>query len=451
MSIVTHFGARGDGKTDDTAALSHAIQRGDGHLVFPRGDYVISRSLHVPLELFGRVSISGENGLAKIIMKGPGPALSLLGSHRRSADPDGFAEGVWLRERLPTVTGLEIVGAHTDADGIRIEGTMQPTLHGLLIRNCRHGIHLATRDRNVLIVDCHIYHNTGVGIFFDHVNLHQTNIHGNHISYCKQGGIKIVGSEIRNLQICSNDIEYNYDLKAETSADVLLDCRNGTVREGTIVGNTIQARGSPKGANVRLLGVGQGNPNAVGLFAITGNLIGSQETAIHLVASRGVVVSGNCIYSGYHNSLVAEESEHLVIGANSIDHNPEYKGNSTDRFLLRGCRHVTITGLLLQHTRQAEVGVEASVDIQRCENVSITGCQIIHARTRGIRVEESAVVRVADCTIRSRDKDDAFRVSVSADAKSRNVMVVNNFLAKGSDGEIQLPGDVGKASGNMAV
>jgi polygalacturonase len=451
MSIVRDFGARGDGKTDDTAALSHAVQQGDGHLVFPRGDYVLSQPLHLALDAFGRCSLEGEGGTARLIMTGPGPALSLVGTHRRSADPAGFAEGVWQRERMPTIRNLEIVGAHPQADGIRLEAVMQPTLQGVLIRRCRHGIHLTRTDRNVLIADCHIYQNTGIGIFFDWVNLHQTIIHGCHISYCKRGGIAIVGSEIRNLQIDANDIEYNYDTEADTSADVLFDCREGTVREGTIVGNTIQARNSPGGANVRLLGVGQGNPNAVGLFAITGNLIGSQQTAVHLSACRGVAVSGNCIYSGYQNALLAEDSEHLVLGANSIDHNPEYRGSSTDHVRLRGCRHVNIAGLLLQHTRAAEAPPEASIAIERCENVSLTGCQVIDARVRGVQVRESAVVRIADCTIRARDKDETFRTSVSVDAKSRHVLVVNSFLAKGSDGELQLPGDVGKASGNVVV
>jgi polygalacturonase len=223
------------------------------------------------------------------------------------------------------------------------------------------------------------------------------------------------------------------------------------VREGTLVGNTVQARLSPQGANVRLLGVGKDNPNAVGLFAITGNLIGSQQTALHLVACRGVVVSGNCIYSGYHDAIRAEDSEHLVIGANSIDHNPEYRGNSTDRIVLHGCRHVTLTGLVLQHTKPAEGPAEASVEVRRCENVSLTGCQVIGARRRGVLVQQSAVVRVADCTVRARERDDTFRVSVSADGGSRHVLVINNFLARGSEGELQLPDDVGRASGNLVV
>jgi polygalacturonase len=449
MSNVHHFGAKGDGKTDDTAAIGHAIQRGDGTLEFPRGDYVISEPIHVPLELHGRISIQGQGGVARILMRGAGPAFHLVGTHRKTALPEDFQPGVWLRERFPTLSGLEIVGGHPQADGVRIEGVMQPTLTGLLIRQCRHGVHLLNRDRNVLIADCHIYDNSGVGIFLDRVNLHQTNIHGNHISYCKQGGLKIAGSEIRNIQIDSNDIEYNFDLKAETSADVLFDCREGTVREGTIVGNTIQAKLSPNGANVRLLGAGKDNPNAVGLLSITGNLIGSQHTAVHLQAARGVVVTGNAIYSGYHYAILAEDAEHLVLGPNSIDHNPEYKGKSTDRVVLKNCRNVNFTGTIQQHTLEAVEVPDASMELDGCENVNITGCQIIQARTRGIDVKDSSHVRIADCTIRGKKDDAGFRLAVRINAGCKKVMVVNNFLASGADGDLKLPAGSGTASGNV--
>lgn len=450
MASVRDFGARGDGKTDDTAALTHAVQRSDGSLSFPRGDYLISRPLYIPLQLHGRISIEGRGGTAKLIMTGPGPALHLVGSHRRTAHPEHFLEGVWQKERLPAVQGLEIEGRHPLADGIRIEGAMQPTLQALLIRRCRHGIHLANRDRNVVISDCHIYDNRGVGLFLDHVNLHQTNIHGNHISYCKQGGIKIVGSEIRNIQICSNDIEYNYDMKAKESADVLFDCRDGTVREGTLVGNTVQAVQSPGGANVRFLGA-RDHPNAVGLFTISGNLIGSQTTAIDLHSCRSVVITGNSIYSGYHQAIVAEDAEHLVIGSNSIDHNPEYKGRSTDRIVLIRCRHVNITGLLMQHTREASTEVASSVDMRECRDVNVTGCQIINGRTRGIALHGCRIVRIADCTITGGEGDKSFRTPVSVDGKCRQVMVANNFLGRGSNGEFNLPKAVGNAHGNVTI
>lgn len=447
MSNVRDFGVRGDGKTDDTAALLHAIQRSDGVLTFPRGDYLVSRPLSIPLNQHGRLSIDGSGGVAKIVMTGPGPAFHIVGSHRRSALPDHFTDEIWLKERMPTIRDLEIVGGHDEADGIRLDGVMQPTITGVLIRKCKHGIHILNRARNVDISDCHIYNNTGIGIFLDRLNLHQTNIHGNHISYCKQGGIRIVASEIRNIQICSNDIEYNHDLKAKESADVFFDCRQGTVREGTLVGNTIQAVRTPGGANVRFLGV-KDHPNAVGLFTITGNLIGSQTTAIDLHACRSVVISGNSIYSGYEHALIAEDAEHLVLGGNSIDHNPEYKGASTDAVVFRRCRHVNITGLLMQHTREALSEVPASIDLRECRDVNIIGSQIINARMRGIQIGSSAQVRISNCTIRGREGDKSFRASIAVDDASRNIRVAENFLSRGSEGALLMRDPSGTSADN---
>lgn len=450
MTNVRDFGARGDGVTDDTAALTHAIQRGNGHLVFPRGEYLVSRPLHIALGLHGRIAIEGEGGTAKIAMTGAGPAFHLVGSHRRSALPEHVQDAVWQKERLPTIQSLEIEGRHPQADGIRIEGAMQPTLRALLIRKVRHGIHLANRDRNVVIADCHVYDNSGIGIFLDRVNLHQTNIHGNHISYNKRGGIVIAGSEIRNIQICSNDIEYNHDLKADTSADVFFDCRDGTVREGTLVGNTIQAVGTPGGANVRFLGA-RDHPNAVGLFAITGNLIGSQTRALDLHACRGIAISGNSIYSGYRHAIWAEDAEHLVIGPNSIDHNPEYKGASTDQLVFRNCRNLSLTGLILQHTRPASEPVSASIEMRACHNVNVSGIQIVNARSRGITLDNCTLVRVADCTIGGAANDKTYRTALAVEKNCAQVMVVNNFLGRGSDGALVLPKEVGAASGNVTV
>jgi hypothetical protein len=174
MPTVRDFGARGDGKSDDTAALSHAVQRAEGHLVFPRGDYLISRPLYIPLHLHGRIGIAGEGGTARILMAGEGPAIHLAGTHRRTAQPSHFQPGVWLKERMPMISDIEIVGQHAEADGILIDCVMQPTLRGVLIRRVRHGVHLLNRARNVDISDCHIYDNTGVGVFLDRVNLHCT-------------------------------------------------------------------------------------------------------------------------------------------------------------------------------------------------------------------------------------------------------------------------------------
>lgn len=450
MTSVRDFGARGDGKTDDTQAIQHAIQKGDGVLHFPRGDYLISRTIQVALQTHGRLSIEGSSGTARILMNGAGPAFHLIGTHRGSAAPAQFREEQWQRERMPIVSNIEIVGQHAQADGIRSEGVMQPTFHQVFIRKCRHGIHLANRDRNVLISDCHIYDNSGIGIYFDAVNLHQSIIHGCHISYCRQAGIKVVGSEIRNLQICSNDIEYNYDAKREDCADVYFDCRSGTVREGTLIGNTIQARESPGGANVRFLGAKE-HANAIGMFTISGNLLGSQARTLDLHSCRGVVVTGNAMYNGYRHAIWAENAEHLVIGANSIDHNSDYKGNSTDQIVLRNCRNVSMTGLILQHIRPATNAVTSSMELRGCQNVNINAIQIIGARERGIALENCQIVRVAESTIRGTADDKTFRAALTVDEQCANLMVVNNFLGRGTDGEFKLPAARGMTAGNVMV
>src|SRR5262249_23513538 len=265
-----------------------------------------------------------------------------------------------------------------------------------------------------------------------------------------QGGIKVMASEVRNIQICSNDIEYNYDLKAKESADILFDCRAGTVREGTLAGNTVQAVQSPGGANVRFLGA-KDHPNPGGRVAITGNLLGSQATVLDLHACRGVVISGNSIYSGYQHSIWAEDAEHLVIGGNSIDHNPEYKGNSTDRVVLRRCRNVSVTGLLMQHTRPPSAPTTESMEIRDCQNVSVTGCQIINARERGIALVGCSVLRIADCTIRGRPDDQSYRTPIALRKDCRQLMIVNNFMAAGSEGEWRMPKEMGAATGNVAL
>ncbi|MEZ6053341.1 MAG: NosD domain-containing protein [Planctomycetaceae bacterium] len=147
----------------------------------------------------------------------------------RDGDPHSVKENVHPAQRLPTVKNIEIEGrSRGKRDYIELVQTMQSVFEGVLIRRCRHGIHLVERNRNVLISRTpSLYHNTGVGVFLDGVNLHVFNIAGSHISYNRLGGIRIERSEIRNLQITGNDIEYNnhaaHDTEPEPTAEIHVD------------------------------------------------------------------------------------------------------------------------------------------------------------------------------------------------------------------------------------
>lgn len=419
MSNVQNFGATGDGQTDATEAIQHAVNDGDGVLEFPRGDYRITRSIEIDLTKRprSRIAVHGSGGVARLIMEGEGPAISINAGHTTTADPSGFRLEEWQHERMPTVDGLEIIGRHAKADGIRIAGAMQPTLTRLLLRQLRTGIHVTRRARNLLIDHCHIYHNTGVGVHLENVNLHQACITGSHISYCRLGGIRIEKSEIRNLQITGNDIEYNNnkahqksfpDADAIPTAEIYIDVGNGSVREGTIASNTLQATYSPGGANIRFIGKGGEANHKVGMWTITGNLIGSQMNNVHLTSVRGVTISGNYIYSGHHRNVLIENSRNIVVGPNCFGHNPDYdKHELATGIRFEDCVSCNISGVLIEdaeagrHTVPGTVSHEREglLELSRCRRFNISGTQVLDGTPYGMVLDDCSDTVINGCTV----------------------------------------------------
>lgn len=438
---VREFGATGDGTSDDTAALQRAIgESPDGIVRLPRGNYRITRTLEVDLAKIGRFAMDGSGGTARLLMAGPGPALRLVGTHEGTASPAGFKPEVWEQERMPQITGLEIVGDHPEADGIEVTGTMQPTLQRLLLRKLRHGVVVSGRNRNVLIDACHIYDNSGIGIYFKEVNLHQTIIQGSHISYNKRAGIAVIGGEIRNFHVTGCDIEYNHDTEAEGSADILFDHREGSIAEGSIVSNTIQARPSPGGANIRFIGPERPVARTLsGLWAITGNLIGNQETNIHLVRSRGIAISGNHLYTGTHRSLVLEECHHIVVGANSLDQSHNHRGGFTNGITVKDCDGVVLQGLILDRAGEAEEG--GAIEILNSRETTISGCQIFEPNYRGLYLHESRNTRVSDNLILHRGEGATFVAAIEVAGDCPGTVISGNLVGTGSAGDIVTPPD----------
>jgi polygalacturonase len=449
MSNVRDFGAVGNGQADDTAAVRHAIEQGDGVLWFPPGTYRLTRTILVELARVGPIGIEGSAGTAKIVMDGPGPAFHLAGTHQGTAGPETFQPEVWARERTPTVLNVEVEGRHPEASGFLLEGTMQATFEGVVLRELLHGIRCHRRARNLLVSHCHIYHNRGVGVFLDHVNLHQAIIASSHVSYCSQGGIKVQGSEVRNLQITGNDIEYNYDTEAAASADVWIDSSadGSSVREGTIASNTIQARSSPGGANVRLVGSGAQRNHKAGLFTISGNLIGSQEINVHLVACRGVVVTGNVIYSGHRRNLQVDGSRNVVVGPNSFDHNPDYDPNELCTGVrLADTENCTLTGCVIQdcqtgrHTVSgaAPIDRDGLLEIVRCRRVTLSGLQVLDGYPHGVHVADSSLVSLTGSTIVETRAEKMTRAAVRFTGGGHGNVVSGNTLGAGADGALAL-------------
>jgi hypothetical protein len=448
MSNLARFGAVGDGKADDTEAIRHAVAEGDGMLHFPPGTYRITSTIEVKLNGQGPLGIDGTGGAARVVMAGKGPAFRLVGSHGGTGDPASRKGNVQTHQRMPTVKNIEVEGAHPKADGFELIQTMQPVFEGVMVTRCRHGIHLVARNRNVVISHCHLYFNTGVGIYLDGVNLHQINIASSHISYNRQGGIRIERSEVRNLQITGNDIEYNnfraHKSEPEPTAEIYVDvsAEGASVNEVTIASNTIQATESPGGANIRI----KEKPDASrppGLFAISGNVIGSQENNVHLTGCYGIALSGNTIYSCGHRNLLIEDSRLVNVSGNTFRrHTPKY--GTGVRF--ERSSDITFTGCAIHdESENGQPGLNALLELADCERINVSGSQFLNGEI-GVDAINCTQVALTGNTIHdSRDKPIA-KHAVRFSGKEENHLVANNVIGKTSGkpiaGAVQTSGNV---------
>ncbi len=434
---VRDFGASGDGVSDDTASIQKAVA--SGAAVFPKGIYRLTRPVEINLDQNGFASLEGD-GTARIVMAGAGPAFHFIGTHASSADPWNVRPEVWERQRMPVIRGIEIVGENPEADGIEASGTMQLTIAEMLIRHTRHAIRLTQRDRNVMIADCHLYDNHGCGVFFDHVNLHQTNIVGCHISYNAGGGVVSRGGELRNLQIGTCDIESNMTPDAPPTANILIDSTDGSTAEVAVTGCTLQHNSkSPGSANLRFLGRGvisseNHDPTQEGHLVVTGNVFSDVMVNVDLHFARGVSIMGNSFWEGFEHNIVVEDSSSVVIGPNDFDRNPRYVVNHTNGkerngIVLRRCADTKLEGFVLKEAWHDP----AALLLEECTRCTVQDCSILDCDGVGLVLKNCAKSRVSGCVIRDDRAETGAQGSLLMDGGADN-WISGNWLANGAKG-----------------
>jgi len=401
---VRDFGAVGDGIADDMRAIQRAADAG-GTLRFPAGRYRITQPVLVDLDKTGPVAVSAD-GSARLIMAGPGPALRLVGTHQGTAAPRTVKPEVWQRQRMPTVDGLEIVGRHPEADGIEAAGTMQLIVSRCNVRGVRHAIHLVERNRNVIVANCHLYENRGVGLFLDDVNLHQINVTGSHVSYNGGGGIVVRAGNVRNLHIAGCDLEGNMAADGPSTANILVDCAGGDAgtAEVAITGCTIQhTHRAPKSANIRFLGR-DAKERTWGHLTIQGNVLSDVQLNVDIAHARGVNITGNTFWKGVEHDLRVVDSSNVVVGPNTMDRNPQYQDQETadGGVLLARCRDCTLTGLHIRGVCRAAAGLV----LEDCDRINVTGCSILDCDHAGLLMRNVTRSRISGCLI-SNDREEA--------------------------------------------
>lgn len=422
---------------DDTVTLQRLVDRGG--TVRLSGTLRITRPIVAELNKTGFLSICGD-GTARIVMAGAGPALRLVGTHQGTASPPSVQPSVWDKQRMPAVDGLEIVGAHPEACGIEAVGTMKLTITRVLVREALHGIRLTQRNRNVIVADCHLYHNRGVGLYLDNVDLHQINVSACHISYNSEGGVVVRAGCLRNLQISGCDIEAN-------RFNVLLDSTGSACgsAEVEITGCTLQHSGGDDSANVRFLGGDLQDNRAWGHLTIANNVLSDVHVNVDLQKARGVNILGNTFGVAYQHNLKMVDCTNVVVGPNVFERNPKYRDeNKADNALLiRNCEGVTLTGLHIQGVRRAEAGLV----FEDCSRVNLTSSTILDCDRAGLLLRNVRLSRVSDCLIRNDAVPSGEPwTSIQCTGGSGN-MLVNNLLSRSASVE---PGSA-QASGNVVA
>jgi parallel beta-helix repeat protein len=471
MSNVFDFGAQGDGVVDVSDALQHTLEAGDGILRLNKGTYRITRPIVIDLTKQGYGAVRGEAGASRIVMAGPGPAFRIVGDHRGSAFPKSVQLHTWDKERFPIINGVEIVGDHPQAVGIELRKTMKCTISQVLVRRCRFGIHLVERNRDFILADSHLYDNHEIGLFFDECNLHQTIVHGNHISWNKVAGIKSQNGDVHNLQIVGNDIEYNnaaaYIQSQRSESDPVLEGHHGgaeiwfesprgIISEVTISGNTIQATVQQGGANIRVVGAEiprpasassqpPGAPDTAHLINITGNVLGSQWRAVDLRNASRVTITGNTIYDSADLSIFAANSSGLAIGSNTfvwrgIDLDPDKDG-----LRFEDCDNVLLSGLVTQRLCAGSPEQGGAVTFVRCRDCGLSDCQILDPKHRGVELESCLRCRIANNTIVDRREPPAMHHAIRIRGDSRDNLVAGNILGGAKDRLL----DIGSAAATV--
>ncbi|MEZ5944757.1 MAG: right-handed parallel beta-helix repeat-containing protein [Planctomycetaceae bacterium] len=401
LAFAVSVGFVSDCFADDVAATDHVklarlLEEGNGSLVIPAGTYEFGGTLEIDLTSRRATSVRAD-GPVTILMKAPGPAIRVTGTLNSSADPQGISDDTWL-ERMPLLDGIGILGAHEEADGIELVQTMQAVVSRVHIRKVRNAITLSQRNRNVIISNVHVYHNSGIGLFLNEVNLHQINVANSHISYNREGGIVVRGGNVRNLHVTGCDIEANMpnDTTPTESGNVFIDCReSGSVAEVAITGNTIQhsahyapEKQAPGGANIRIVGREDFQPN---MITITGNVMSDTHTHLHLKKVVDTTVVGNTFFTTEPTDILVEECERIALANNVL--NPR-ESSGTGQVVIRNSSNCTLLGLIC-HNLQASA---AAITLHNCQATRVSQC-IISGSPNGVKLDTCTNCSVTGCTV----------------------------------------------------
>ncbi len=336
---VRSFGAKGDGITDDTAAIQAAIDSlplnwqsvgilapkgfaNGGDVLIPRGRYKVTGTIH----LRRGVRIRGESReSSQLICFHTGSVFQYLDSGRYVPDEIAFQDlSIW---QDPSVTaksgaGIEVTLGPASVQAVSFQGSnllIEGTYRGIVLSA---GIGCALRDSFISKTVSHGFHVTYDVSDPRHTMTTSTTLQAVYCSQSRTGdGFRFEGVAYVSCLACASDSNFRHGYSFEVAQTIGLYSsgaeENG--HSGVYLKDTEGAVLSVAVYN----GNGPGTRHGVSLEgAANTTLIGSTFSAtrtngygINVVASRGSVVSiGTNFLGSYASSKTNAKGEFLAIG-----------------------------------------------------------------------------------------------------------------------------------------
>lgn len=377
-----------------------------------------------------------KGNMAHIVVDGDFEAFHWVGTLTSSANAGALNRKLALNEMSPLVVALRVTNPmEVLGTAFVVEKCMSPNFLACNFSYLKRGIVFRGVNRNAIISATHIYACYDYGIHFEEGgNIHQINITGCHISYCRKN-IFSENHNIYNIQITGCDIETSSYPVAECDMHFLQT--SAILEDLEITGCTIEDHW-----NTQKMIVLQGGANAnISAVTIAGNVTGnSAGCAIEASGVINIDISGNFkACRGYAIDIVGY--------ASGVKINVQTGGNQGGG-LLRAVGNFNISGLNLNGSsctgtvNQQPVLIDVnSINYSSFSNMILKVSELtVNAETSKrppaihLKAKNMRLVKVDDNIIDSNvTLDDAIKVECSGTvvkgSMSRNMSTSGLFTA----------------------
>jgi len=377
-----------------------------------------------------------KGNMAHIVVDGDFEAFHWVGTLTSSANAGALNRKLALNEMSPLVVALRVTNPmEVLGTAFVVEKCMSPNFLACNFSYLKRGIVFRGVNRNAIISATHIYACSDYGIHFEEGgDIHQINITGCHISYCRKN-IFSENHNIYNIQITGCDIETSSYPVAECDMHFLQT--SAILEDLEITGCTIEDHW-----NTQKMIVLQGGANAnISAVTIAGNVTGnSAGCAIEASGVINIDISGNFkACRGYAIDIVGY--------ASGVKINIQTGGNQGGG-LLRAVGNFNISGLNLNGSsctgtvNQQPVLIDVnSINYSSFSNMILKVSELtVNAETSKrppaihLKAKNMRLVKVDDNIIDSNvTLDDAIKVECSGTvvkgSMSRNMSTSGLFTA----------------------